>query len=259
MPRIDAPELEDYPWFPATLRDAMTGFLRVASEVAGLSAVAAPLVARAMNRAGTSHVVDLCSGGGGPVLALAKRLRAKHGRAATVTLTDLFPNEDAFTRAERELPGVVRGLREPVSATSVPRGLAGVRTIFNALHHLPPSVATDVLADAAESRQPILTFEIVERSVQGAAIALTVPFSVYALMPFVTPRRLSTFALTYGAPVLPAAIAWDGFASCLRAYSVDELVAMTKKVARPGYRFDVKRTPVPFRPGRVTSVVGMPT
>ncbi len=259
MPRIDAPELEDYPWFPARLRDAMTGYLRVASELAGLSAVAAPMVARAMNRVGTSRVVDLCSGGGGPVLSLVKRLREKHGRSAEVTLTDLFPNEDAFLRAEREMPGVVTGVREPVSATAVPEGLSGVRTIFNALHHLPPAVATDVFADAVEKRQPILTFEVVERSVQGAAIAVVVPASVYALMPFVRPLRLSTLALTYGAPVLPLAIAWDGFASCLRSYSVAELEAMTRKVARPGYRFDVVRTRVPLRPGSVTSVIGMPT
>ena len=193
------------------------------------------------------------------MLSLVERLRVKHGRAAQVTLTDLFPNEDAFLRAEREMPGVVTGLREPVSATAVPEGLAGVRTIFNALHHLPPNVATDMLADAVAKRQPILTFELVERSLQGAAIALAVPMSVFALMPFVRPLRLSTLALTYGAPVLPVAIAWDGFASCLRSYSTEELHAMTRKVARPGYRFDVVRTRIPLRPGSVTSVIGMPS
>lgn len=258
MPRIDAPELEDYPWFPSTLRDAMTGYLRVASEIAGLSAVAAPLVLRAMNLAGESRIVDLCAGGGGPVLSLVARLRRGPRPDATVTLTDLYPNEDAFSRAEREQPGVVTGVRAPVSATRVPPDLRGVRTIFNALHHLPPAVATAVFVDAASSRQPLLVFEIVERSLQGAAIAVAVPASVYALMPFVTPRRLSTFALTYAAPVLPAAIAWDGFASCLRSYSVDELVAMTREAARPGYRFDVVRTKVPYRPGRVTCVIGLP-
>ena len=131
MPRIDAPELEDYPWFPAHLRVAMTGFLRVASEVVGLSALAAPLVLRAMERAGTSHIVDLCSGGGGPVLSLLARMKKHHGLAPTVTLTDLYPNEDAFRRAEREAPGSVTGLCESVSATQVPEALAGVRTIFN--------------------------------------------------------------------------------------------------------------------------------
>ena len=258
MPRIDAPELEDYPWFPAHLRDAMTGFLRVASEVVGLSALAAPLVLRAMERAGTSHIVDLCSGGGGPVLSLLARMKKHHGLAPTVTLTDLYPNEDAFRRAEREAPGSVTGLCESVSATQVPEALAGVRTIFNALHHLPKDVATAVLVDAAEKRQPILTFELVERSLQGAAISTLVPLGVYGLMPFVRPLRLSHLALTYGVPVLPAAIGWDGFASCLRSYSMTELRGMTREASRRGYSFEVVRKRIPNRPAYVTSVVGLP-
>ena len=259
MPRIDAPELEDFPWFPAHLRDAMTGFLRVASEVVGLSALAAPLVLRAMERGGTSNIVDLCSGGGGPGLSLVSRLRKRHGCPARVTLTDLYPNEDAFERAERDAPGFVRGYRGSLSATSVPESLPGVRTIFNALHHLPKDVATAVLADAAEKRQPILTFEVVERSMQGAAIAALVPVGVFALMPFVKPMKASHLALTYVAPVLPAVIAWDGFASCLRSYSIDELREMTRVAARPGYTFEIVRTRVPYRPMYVTSVVGLPT
>ena len=258
MPRIAAPELEDHPAFPGLLRDAMTGYLRVASEFLGVSGVAAPLVLEAMDAVGTSHVVDLCSGGGGPVLSLVRRLRDKHRRAATATLTDKFPNHDAFARAEGELPEVVLGRRESTDATAVPADLVGVRTIFNAFHHLPPELARAVLADAAEQRQPILTFEVVERSLQGAVIALGTPLSVYAFTPFVRPALLSTLALTYVVPVLPLLVGWDGFASCLRAYSVDELEAMVAPLQRADYRFRVVRTLLPMRPGYVTSVVGMP-
>ena len=88
MPRIAAPEIEDYEWFPSTLRDPMTGFLRAASEVAGVPQAAAPLVLEAMDAAGTSRIVDLCSGGGGPVISLAGRLASEHGRDVSVVLTD---------------------------------------------------------------------------------------------------------------------------------------------------------------------------
>jgi hypothetical protein len=257
VPRIDAPELEDFDWFPSRLRDPMTGFLRVASEVVGVSDVAAPIVARAMRAGGTREIVDLCSGGGGPVLALARRL-GREGLTPRVTLTDLYPNDAAFSRAEAEAPGVVRGERASVSASAVPEALTGVRTIFNALHHLPPAVAEAVLADAAEKRQPLCVFEIVERSLQGAAIAAGVPLAVLALMPFVKPRRLEAFALTYAVPLLPALIGWDGLASCLRAYSLAELRELTARASRPGYGFTVGRTRVPYRPAWVTWVAGTP-
>lgn len=259
MPRIAAPELEDYPWFPATLRDAMTGFLRTTSEVIGVPDAAAPLVLEAMDAAGTDRIVDLCSGGGGPVVSLVRRLRERHRRDASVVLTDLYPNRDAFERAEAELPSHATGRRESTDAASVPEELTGVRTLFNALHHLPPEVARAVFADAAAKRQPIITFELVERGLQGVAIVAGLPLSIGALMPFVRPRRASTLALTYALPVLPLAIAWDGFASCLRAYSVPELEAMVAPLQREDYRFRVVRRRIPWQPVFMTSVVGLPS
>jgi len=259
MPRLAVPELEDHPAFPVVLRDAMTGFLRVASEFIGVSAVAAPLVVEAMDAVGSEQIVDLCSGGGGPVLSLVRRLRERHGRAATATLTDKFPNLAAFDRAERELPDQVRGVRESIDATSVPDELRGVRTIFNAFHHLPPEVARAVLADAAQKRQPILSFEFVERSAQGLAVLGLIPTAVYALTPFIRPTQLSTLALTYLVPVLPMTVLWDGFASCLRAYSVRELEAMVAPLNSAEYHFRVERRRPPILPGYVTCVVGMPT
>ena len=258
MRRIAAPELEDYPWFPVPLRDAMTGFLRVASEALGAADAAAPLVLEAMDAAGTDRLVDLCSGGGGPVVALVRRLRDHHHRDASVVLTDLYPNADAFARAEADLPGRAVGRRASTDACAVPAELTGVRTLFNALHHLPPAVARAVFADAAASRQPIVTFELVERGLQGAAIVAGLPLAIYALTPFVRPARAAMLALTYAAPVLPAAITWDGFASCLRAYSVPELEALVAPLQRDDYRFRVVRRRIPWRPLFMTSVVGLP-
>ncbi|MCC6645071.1 MAG: hypothetical protein IT374_05800 [Polyangiaceae bacterium] len=258
MPRVAAPELEDFDWFPARLRDPMTGWLRVVSEVLGLSELAAPIVAEELARAGTDRIVDLCSGGGGPALSLVKTLAAKHARATHLTLTDKFPNEAAFRRAERELPGRVTARLLSTDATAVPEELTGVRTIFNAFHHLPPAVATAVLADAAAKRQPIAMFEIVERSLQGAWMVAGIPLAVLGLMPFVRGLTPSALALTYALPLIPAATTWDGLASCLRAYSHDELREMTGALARPGYGFRVERARVPWRPVYVTAVIGSP-
>jgi hypothetical protein len=58
--------------------------------------------------------------------------------------------------------------------------------------------------------------------------------------------------------VLPIAITWDGFASCLRAYSVAELEALVAPLQRDDYRFRVERRRIPWRPMYLTSVLGLP-
>jgi hypothetical protein len=258
MSRINAPELEDYPWFPPRMRDALTGFLRVAAGVLGVPAVAGPLIEAALDAADTRQVIDLCAGGGGPLLGVLRALTARTGERVPTVLTDLFPNRAAFARAEAAFPGQVTGRLEPTDATEVPSALRGVRTIFNALHHLPPPIARAVFADAAAQRQPILAFEFVERSLQGLAISAVLPASVWALTPLVRPVDVRALALTYLVPVLPAITWWDGTASCLRAYSLPELHALVEDLATADYGFRIERRRVPRRAHFMTCVIGMP-
>lgn len=255
--RTHAPELEDEPWFPRPLRDSLTAFLRVSSEKLGIFTKARPVLhevlERHVARGGARRVVDLCSGGGGPLLSLLDDVPG-----AQAVLTDLYPNVEALALAERRLPGRVDAHREPIDATDVPPDLDGVRTVFNALHHFRPEDAKKLLADAARKKQPICVFEVVERTPLAFAVIAGVPLAVLALTPFTSPPALR-LALTYGLPVIPLATGWDGFASCLRAYSVLELQALADEVRAEGYAFRVGQTarswPVPLR---VTWLVGEP-
>src|SRR5690606_10735578 len=127
------------------------------------------------------QIVDLCAGGGGPLLSILEQLERGHGVRVPVVLTDKYPNERAFLRAEAQRPGQVRGLRAPVDATEVPVTLKGVRTLFNALHHFRPAQARALFADAVHKGQPIATFEVVERSAVGALLVAGVPYAALLL------------------------------------------------------------------------------
>lgn len=236
----------------------MTGFIRVAMDVIRLPAVVAPLISEAMVSAQTERVIDLCSGAGGPVLGVIKRLRQEGNQNACVILTDMYPNLGAFARAEEELPGAVFTRTQPTDASAVPSDLDGVRTIFNALHHLPPDVARAVFADAVEKRQPILTFEVVRRTPVAILAAATGFISALAFVPLVKPRRVSNVVFTYLIPLIPLFVAWDGVASCLRSYSEGELEALVAPLRSRSYTFRIERRRVPWTPMTVTSVVGLP-
>ena len=69
LPRLQLVELEDLPRFPAILRDLSTDYLEWAQERFRTHLAAVPLVSRALEEAGTDRIVDLCSGGGGPIVA----------------------------------------------------------------------------------------------------------------------------------------------------------------------------------------------
>jgi hypothetical protein len=76
MARIHAFEFEDQTWFPAVIREYMTDFL---SHMGGWSKIPyqpfADRLALALERTGDARLVDLCSGGGGPAVVIARELQ----------------------------------------------------------------------------------------------------------------------------------------------------------------------------------------
>lgn|GEM_PF-34478 len=257
VPRIHAPELEDQPWCPVVVRDGLTAFLHTAAETLRVYDAVTPTLRDVVARHGAPRLIDLCSGGGGPVLRLQRALR-DDGVGVDVVLTDLYPNHGAFDAAGARGQGTVTAVLHPVDATDVPDGLVGVRTMFNALHHLRPNAARRVLADAARKRQPLVVVEVVDRRPSTFAFLCGTPLAALLLAPLQRPLSPARLALTWGVPVIPAAVWWDGMMSCLRAYGDDELAALTAGLDDDDYGFVVQRAAVPFTPLRLTILVGEP-
>jgi hypothetical protein len=173
------------------------------------------------------------------------------------TLTDLFPNVPAFEHAALRTKGRAQFRATPVDATDVPADLLGVRTLFNAFHHLRPPIARGVLADAARKKQPICVFEVVERRFATMAWLFFVPLAALVFIPFAPGLSLSRVVLTYLVPIIPFAIWWDGMCSCLRGYSRAELQALVDSLpVDDGYAFTI--TQARTFPLRLTALVGMP-
>lgn len=256
MKRWDLPEIEDWQGLPAWLRDAVTGYLRVAISLSKPYAAAAPVLAELLRESGWNRIVDLASGGGGPWPELVEELASALGEPPTVILTDIQPNQTAATELER-LPGVTY-LREPVSALEIPPRLEGVRTIFTGLHHFDEEEVRSILRAAQEARIPFLAAEATHRSVRGILTTLFVPLLVLGLMPRVRPRRALPLLLAYLPPIMPLLILWDGFASTMRTYRAEELRSFIRDIEVPGYSWRVEERPVPGAPIPVTLVVGRP-
>jgi hypothetical protein len=258
LPRLQLFELEDQSWFPTTIRDLATDYIHFLETKFALHAPVVPLISEALQLTGATHLVDLCSGGGGPIAALLQALAANR-ITPHVTLTDLFPNVRAFRRAAKELNGQISFHPEPVDARAVPPELHGFRTMFNAFHHFAPSAARDVLGDAVRAREPIGIFESPDRRCSTLlSLFFLTPLVVAAATPFIRPFCWRRLFWTYVLPLVPLTCWWDGIVSQLRAYSASELQGLAEAIGASKYCWRSGRVPILSTPGYLTFLIGTP-
>jgi len=250
-------ELEDQAWFPAVWRDAGTAYLEFAARFNDPGAGIAKRLAPVLEATGTRRLVDLCSGGTGPLPGVLAELE-REGLEATALLTDRFPNLPSFQRLQDEIGKRVEYAAEPVDALAVPAELSGLRTLFNALHHFRPEDARGLLQDAVDAGQPVAAFEVVGRHPLQLLGLLMSPVLSLLLMPFARPFRWSWLFWTYVVPVIPLFILWDGVVSGLRVYSIPELHELVAGLRGREYVWEIGAESMTPVPAPVTFLVGRP-
>jgi hypothetical protein len=255
LPRLQLFELEDLAWFPRTIRDLATDYLHFMEEHFALNAPVVPLLREQIERSKVTQIVDLCSGGGGPVRAIYESLLAA-GLNVRIVLTDKFPNAAAFSRLAALYPGGISYRPDAIDATNVPRELAGLRTVFNAFHHFDPLAARAVLESAVGARQPIGIYEIPERSLIMMLPFLFTPIYIALATPFIRPFRWKRLLFTYVIPLIPLTCWWDGLISAWRAYTVEELLELTRGLEE--YDWRAGQVKIGKWLGHVTYLQGMP-
>ncbi len=248
MRRFELQELEDQAWYPQLWRDYSTDFLRWVFESFGIYDASLPLLEKHLREGEPHFVVDLCSGGAGPWPRLLGALD-RRGLRPRVTLTDLYPRV-AFDHDQLHYHP------EPCAVDQVPAEWPGLRTVFTGFHHLGPEEGRRFLETMAQQRQRLVVLECVERSCL-ALFTLPVLATLACVMvtPFIRPFRWSRLLFTYGIPVVPLTVFWDGSASMLKAYTVEELRQLAP--VRPGYRWEAGQLSTGF-PFPLTYLVGYP-
>lgn len=249
-------ELEDQSWFPGIVRDLATDYLSFMQAAFRLYRPIIPILAEALRQSGHRQIVDLCSGGGGPVAEIQKALPAA-GLNTHIVLTDRFPNLRAFERMARESNAKMSFHPRPIDARSVPDQLRGLRTIFNSFHHFRDADAREILRNAVAAKQPIAIFEYPERALLIVFLTfILTPFAVALATPFIRPVRWSRLVLTYLLPLVPLTCWWDGIVSHLRARNVDELKNLTKDLQ--SYDWQAGNIALARLPGHLTYLIGHP-
>jgi hypothetical protein len=249
-------EFHDQKWFPKSLRDGVTDELQFIFSLGGIYRRIVPLLNEAVEVTGAARIVDLCSGGGGPWLWLYRLLRVSDVRNVDVCLTDKYPNIAAFENARRKTGGRITFYPGFVDAASLPRDLAGFRTIFTSFHHFTPDEAVAILQNAADDGQGIGVFEAAKRDPLTILLTALMPVAGFLTAPFARPFRISRILWTYIVPVIPFVLFFDGVISCLRAYSKKELSLLASQVRAENYAWQIGEQSGGLAP--ITFLVGYP-
>ena len=249
MSRMHLFEWEDQRWFPPFLRNAMTEFLAFLSHRTGMFQPVVPMILSALRHAPIQRIVDLGSGSGGGLAAIADQLKAEHG-ALELLFTDYFPNEHGVSVRESFHP-------VPVDARAVPSELTGLRTMFLSFHHFRPDEARAILQNAVDAAQPIATFEAQDRGIGSLLAMVFSPVTVVLVTPLIRPFSWKRLLFTYVVPVIPLCVMWDGVVSSLRTYAPVELQALIEGL-EGGAKFEWTVGQVKSGPSRITYLVGVP-
>ncbi|WP_421876406.1 hypothetical protein [Marinoscillum sp.] len=238
MKRIHVFEFEDFQWFPKFLRVCLTNYIvtfhRLLDSAANLTILLTDLLSRTNSR----KIVDLCSGGGGPMLWVYDQLKAEFPDLQ-LTMTDLYPNATAVKRIGQE--GPVTYQPESVDAGNVSENLDGIRTMICSMHHMRPEGLKDILANAQEANQPFLGYEISDNSFPKAIWWIAFPINIISVLlvtPLVRPMTWQQLVFTYLIPILPLLIAWDGAVSNARTYTLKDMDLILSDLPKTGYLWE---------------------
>jgi len=228
-------EFEDLSWFPASIREGVTDYLRFVFTRANLYEPVTGILMETLEKTGSGVVLDLCSGSGGTIETIQENIKTRYKRDIHFLLSDKYPNLPAFKFLYQKTNGRIFYVDQSVDATAVPGHIKGFRTIFSGFHHFDEKAARAVLKDAINSNEGIAIFDGGDKNLKMIlAILIGHPLVFLFCTPFFKPFRLSRFVFTYLLPIIPLCTIWGGIVSVMRLYKPSELLELAKEVG-PDY------------------------
>ena len=222
-------ELEDYPWFPSSLR-------KMQLEYVGWISVQLKLyrpVLKEMIKFRSTQWIDLASGSGWPACYLQKN--ASHH--IYYTLSDLYP--DSFSN---EVKKHVEFEHESLDLNKFQPQNGKQYSLFNAFHHFPSAQQKQLIKKMKEARASCIIAEVLEPSllsfIQVTLAAFIVqPLTAWAIRPFSVLRMVTTYLV----PVQLVTVAWDGWLSVFKSKTAKQYKELVCEFADHQYSIEVKR------------------
>jgi hypothetical protein len=250
-------ELHEQPWLPTFLRDEITGTLHFGLERLNAYTPVTPVLRRGLDSTGARTIVDMCSGGGGPWPSLSRHLHDE-GAPLHILLTDKHPNSVTQRTVGSLAEDTLDFYPSPVDARRVPHELHGFRTVFTSFHHFSPAEARAVLQNAVDAGEGIGVFEVTRRTPGAMGMMFLWALHSFVSAMLMRPVRISRLFWTFAIPLIPAALLFDGIASCMRSYRPQELREIIAGLTVTDYEWEVGERAGRYVSLPITYLIGYP-
>jgi len=257
MKRHHLCEIEDKRWCPGTFRNRITDILGFIVERFRIYEPVIPLIKEVMQHMKTNQIIDLCSGSSGFWSQIQTQLQEQQ-EFVSVTLTDKYPNIQAFEKIKERSGNKIQYISEAVDATNVPVYFKGIRTIFSAFHHFEPDAARKILQNTVNSSSAIGIFEFSEKRLDRIPLALFLPLFAFLSAPFIKQRTFKNIFWSNIVPIAPLLFTYDAIISHATTYSPEDLRELVEGIHSPGYEWKIGQIPNKLRSMRITYLIGFP-
>ncbi|MGG9960754.1 hypothetical protein [Ferruginibacter sp. SUN106] len=223
-------ELEDYNWFPKTLRRWQLEFVGSVSVWTKLYQPLSPVLDEMIVQNNITALQDLCSGSGIPAIYMHQHLKEK----IPMLLTDQYPDTDFKNK-----PAVEYSL-QPVDVLKMQPVENTVYTMCNAFHHFSAVQQKELLQKMAANKAPVVVAEILEPGLLNIIkiIFTTIIIQLFTA-PFVQPFSLLRLLFTYIIPVNLFTVTYDGIISVLKSKTAAEYKEIVKNISTQSYHITV--------------------
>lgn len=235
-------EFEDCNWFPDVLRTGMLDYLSFLIRLLRVYHSITPILLEVLEKTGENQIIDLGSGGGGPVQQVQQNLNLQT-KPVTFILTDKFPNLDAWRYLREKTNRQINFYPNSVDAENVPETLQGIRILFSTAHHFQPEQIKAILKAAVKQQQAICLFDGGDKNwffLLGSLIVHPIVF--FFCTPFLRPFKISRILFTYFIPLIPLSTIWDGCVSLLRLYQPKEFLQLAQSIPTKTYTWKAGKT-----------------
>lgn len=242
--RLELYEFGDQKWLRGWLRQAYVDCLNFLLKSGKHYEKMYLHFARWIKGAGNHPVIDLASGGAGPIDTLLSSAKKSGTKLPQIILSDLFPNVEHYRMLQNRYgKEAIEYLSEPVSATNVPNKDLKLRLICSSFHHFSSNEARQIIRDTIENGSGIMILEPFQRNFRHLLMTtMTGPF-MGMLAPFFSEKfKLKTFLVCTLIPIIPLMLYFDGIVSVLRTHTFEEIMEMFPENEREQFIFEQGET-----------------
>ncbi|ETI25931.1 hypothetical protein G647_02708 [Cladophialophora carrionii CBS 160.54] len=245
-------EVNDQPWFPQTLREKVQDYLTLGwinkfpfIQPVSPAALVSRILSTVLGPRTTEYVyVDFASGAGGPTPYienhLNSELRASGKEEVKFVLTDISPHVGAWETARKNSKNISY-IPQSVDATNAPaaetllkglpevKGKKVMRLFSLAFHHFDDDLAAKVLENTIETSDGFCIFELQSRHFTSfILVSLLWPLAML-ITPYYFWHSPGHLFFTYLVPIVPFIWVYDGYISCLRTRTPNEVEALLRR------------------------------